>query len=192
MKKIILGMLVVALCASCASKKLSVPAKDGGYKRTELEIPCSKEGMGDSKYFRATGTATAVNQGSARMAALENANALVNRMLGGYIQGLSVDYSRNVSGEARASKVQGIIEGEFAKLVSEKLNNADITCEKGYMLQDGLFEYWISIAISKEEIVEELTSRLDDNEELEIEFNRDQFRKYAEDKMQSMQDFQNK
>ena len=55
-----------------------------------------------------------------------------------------------------------------------------------------MFEYWISIAISKEEIVEELTSRLDQNEELEIEFNRDQFRKYAEDKMQSMQEFQNK
>ena len=44
----------------------------------------------------------------------------------------------------------------------------------------------------KKEIVEELTSRLDQNEELEIEFNRDQFRKYAEDKMQSMQEFQNK
>jgi hypothetical protein len=36
--------------------------------------------------------------------------------------------------------------------------------------------------------VEDLTSRLSDNEELEIEFNRDEFRKYAEDKMNRMQE----
>jgi hypothetical protein len=55
-------------------------------------------------------------------------------------------------------------------------------------LPDGLYESWISIQISKQSLVEDLTSRLSDNEELEIEFNRDEFRKYAEDKMNRMQE----
>ena len=190
MKKVILGMLVVAMCASCASKNMVAPAKDGGYKRTEIEVPCSKEGMGDAKFFRGTGTATAVNQQNARHAALQNAKAMIRETLGGLVQGLSVDYSRQVAGEAQAAKVQGIIEGEFAQLVEEKLNNGNITCEKGYTLQDGLFEYWMSMEISREELLDDLTSALSQNEELEIEFNRNEFRKFAEEKMAKMKESQ--
>ena len=44
MKKILLSMLVVALCASCATKKI----EKYGYARVELEVPCSKEGFDDA------------------------------------------------------------------------------------------------------------------------------------------------
>ena len=56
------------------------------------------------------------------------------------------------------------------------------------MLNDGNFEYWIAIAISKKEIIDDLVTTLDENEELEILFNRDQFRKFAEDRMKQMQE----
>ena len=93
-----------------------------------------------------------------------------------------------MTGEAAASKVQSLIEGEFATLVERELNDAEQICEKGFVLQDGLFEYWIAIQIPKQKLVEDLTSRLDANEELEIEFNREEFRKFAEDKMKRMQE----
>jgi hypothetical protein len=188
MKKVMLGMLVVALCASCGSSKKMAAKSSAPYQRTEIEIPCVKEGQGDAEYYRATGTATSINQQGARRAALQSAKSMIYEMLGGFIQGLSTDYSRNVTGDARANKVQGIIEGEFANLVEKKLNDADITCEKGFMLNDGNFEYWISIAISKKEIIDDLVTTLDENEELEILFNRDQFRKFAEDRMKQMQE----
>ncbi len=186
MKKILLSMLVIALCASCASKKeVSRTTANRGVK---IEVPCATSGFDDADYFRATGTATAVNLQNARRAALQNAKAMVREKLGGFVQGLSTDYSRNVAGEAQASKVQGIIEGEFATLVERELNDAQQTCEELIQLPDGLYESWIAIQISKKSLVEDLTSRLDDNEELEIEFNRDEFRKYAEDKMNRMQE----
>ena len=177
-------MLVVALCASCATKKI----EKYGYARVELEVPCSKEGFDDAEYFRGTGTASAINQQNARRAALQQAKAMVREKLGGFVQGLSTDYSRNVTGEAAASKVQSLIEGEFATLVERELNDAEQICEKGFVLQDGLFEYWIAIQIPKQKLVDDLTSRLDANEELEIEFNREEFRKFAEDKMKRMQE----
>lgn len=192
MKKIILAMLIVALCASCASKKQAPLAQNPGYQRTAIEVPCAENGFDDAAYFRGTGTSTAVNQQNARRAALQQAKAMVREKLGGFVQGLSTDYSRNVTGEAVASKVQSIIEGEFATLVEKELNDAEQTCEKGFVLQDGLFEYWIAIQIPKQQLVENLTTQLSNNEELEIEFNREEFRKFAEDKMKRMQEAQGK
>lgn len=192
MKKIILAMLIVALCASCASKKQAPLAQNPGYQRTAIEVPCAENGFDDAAYFRGTGTSTAVNQQNARRAALQQAKAMVREKLGGFVQGLSTDYSRNVTGEAAASKVQSIIEGEFATLVEKELNDAEQTCEKGFVLQDGLFEYWIAIQIPKQQLVENLTTQLSNNEELEIEFNREEFRKFAEDKMKRMQEAQGK
>lgn len=192
MKKIILAMLIVALCASCASKKQAPLAQNPGYQRTAIEVPCAENGFDDATYFRGTGTSTAVNQQNARRAALQQAKAMVREKLGGFVQGLSTDYSRNVTGEAVASKVQSIIEGEFATLVEKELNDAEQTCEKGFVLQDGLFEYWIAIQIPKQQLVENLTTQLSNNEELEIEFNREEFRKFAEDKMKRMQEAQGK
>lgn len=188
MKKVILGMLVVALCASCGSSQKMASKSSNPYQRTEIEIPCVKEGQGDSEFYRATGTATALNQQGARRAALQGAKSMIYEMLGGFVQGLATDYSRNVTGDARANKVQGIVEGEFANLVEKKLNDADITCEKGFMLNDGNFEYWIAIAISKQELINDMVDVLDENEELEVLFNRDQFRKFAEDRMKQMQE----
>ena len=192
MKKIILAMLIVALCASCASKKQAPLAQNPGYQRTAIEVPCAENGFDDAAYFRGTGTSTTTNQQSARRAALQQAKAMVREKLGSFVQGLSTDYSRDVTGEAAASKVQSIIEGEFATLVEKELNDAEQTCEKGFVLQDGLFEYWIAIQIPKQQLIENLTTQLSNNEELEIEFNREEFRKFAEDKMKRMQEAQGK
>lgn len=182
MKKILLSMLVVALCASCASKKI----EKYGYSRVELEVPCSKEGFDDANYFRGTGTASAINQQSARRAALENAKSMVHEKLGGFVAGLSTDYSRNMRGAAKASDVEGIIESEFETLVEKYLNDAQQTCEKGFVLQDGLFEYWISIEISKKQLIGDLSNQLSESQKLGVEFNRDEFRKYAEEKAANM------
>ncbi|MBR5442928.1 MAG: hypothetical protein IKV22_00900 [Paludibacteraceae bacterium] len=193
MKKILLSILAVGMFASCGSQKqIQQVAQNPGYQRTAIEIPCAENGFDDADYYRGTGTATAVNQQNARRTALQNAKAMVREKLGGFVQGLSTDYSRNVAGEAQAAKVQSIIEGEFATLVEKELNDAQQTCEKGFVLQDGLFEYWVAIQIPKQQLIENLTSQLSRNEELEIEFNREEFRKFAEDKMKRMQAAQGK
>ena len=193
MKKILLSILVVSVCASCGSQKqVQQVAYEPSYQRTPIEVPCTENGFDDAAYFRGTGTSTTTNQQSARRAALQQAKAMVREKLGSFVQGLSTDYSRDVTGEAAASKVQSIIEGEFATLVEKELNDAEQTCEKGFVLRDGLFEYWIAIQIPKQQLIENLTTQLSNNEELEIEFNREEFRKFAEDKMKRMQEAQGK
>lgn len=195
MKKLLLAVLTLA-CVGCNVQKKAVTAqeesKTPGYQRTAIEIPCKENGFDDAEYFRGTGTATNINQQNARRAALQNAKAMVREKLGGFVQGLSSDYSRNATGSAQASKVQQIIEGELNTVVERELNDAEQTCEKGFVLDDGNFEYWIAIQIPKKKLIEDMTSQLDANEELEMEFNRNQFRKYAEEKMAKIKESMNK
>ena len=186
MKKILLSMLVVALCASCATKKI----EKYGYSRVELEVPCSKEGFDDANYFRGTGTASAINQQNARRAALENAKSMVHEKLGGFVAGLTSDYSNNMRGAAQASDVEGVFESEFETLIEKHLNDAQQICEKGFMLKDGLFEYWISIEIPKKQLIEDIAQQLDENQKEGVKFNRDEFRKYAEKKAAEMKSAQ--
>ncbi len=187
MKKLLTFVMAALVCMSCAAKKkVTQPAQNQGYSRTRIEVPCKEFGYDNADYFRGTGTATALNQQNARRAALQNAKSMVREKLGGFVSGFSTDYSRNFAGEAQAAKVQSAIESEFATLVEKELNDAEQTCEDGYILGDGNFEYWIAIQIPKKRLIEELTTQLSNNEELEIEFNRDEFRKYAEEKISKM------
>ena len=111
---------------------------------------------------------------------------MIKSRLGGVIKGVATDYSRTVSGQAPADKVQRIIEEEFTQVVDKMLNDADKTCEDMYQLNSGEFEAYYAIQISKKEIISKVSNVLSSNEELELEFNRDQFRKFAEKRMEDM------
>ena len=50
----------------------------------------------------------------------------------------------------------------------------------------GLFESYISIEIPKKQLINDFSKQLDENDKLSIEFNRDEFRKYAEEKVANM------
>lgn len=74
-------------------------------------------------------------------------------------------------------------------VVDKMLNDAAKTCEKMYQNASGNYESYIAIQVSKKEMVNQMSTALSNNEELEIEFNRDQFRKFAEKKMKEMEDY---
>ena len=189
MKKLFLIAGIACLCLTgCKSKKQVVyQAPQSG--RVEIEIPCKETGFDDAEYFRGTGTATSPNQQSARDAALGAAKAIINGKLGGFVQGLSAGYSTAVAGQSASDKVQRLMEKEMNQVVEHMLNDAEQICEKLYQLpKDGQYESWISIQIPKKEMVDNMEKAISDNEELEIYFKRNEFRKYAEDKIKELKD----
>lgn len=193
MKKCTLLMMTIATVltfASCKSSKQAVQTPPPG--RTEIDIPCVTESMDDDDFFKALGTASNVNMQNSRSAAFDAAKSMLSKRLGGFITGLSTDYSRVVAGEAQQEKVQRMMEGEFYQVVERMLNDASKTCEKMYQNQNGAYESYIAIQVSKKELINKMTDKLTDNQELEIEFNRDQFRKFADKKMKELQEMQNR
>ncbi len=192
MKKInLLFICIMALAivsTSCKSNKEIVQTPPPG--RTEIELPCVDESMDNDDFFKAMGTASNLNMQNARSAAFDAAKSMLSKRLGGFITGLATDYSRTVAGDAQMDKVQRMMESEMYSVVERMLNDASKTCEKMYQNQNGAYESYISIQVSKKEMVNKFADKLTNNQELEIEFNRDQFRKFAEKKMKELQEMQ--
>lgn len=190
MKKI--TFLTVALLAltlmfaSCGSKKQVAQTTTSHSQSNplgeEVDLPCVYESQDDDDYFRDMGTATSINMQSARTAALQAAQSMIWQKLGGYVEGLVEDYSRTVAGQAPQEKVQRLMESDLNKVVQEKVNHAQKTCEKMYNKGADGYTSFIAIQIPIKKLIEDMSNTLSQDEELEIEFNREQFRKYAEEK----------
>lgn len=190
LRKLGMAVLIALAFASCGSNKKMTnnnqpqPRQNG---RTEIVIPCYEASRSDANFYRELGIGKSVNEQSARDQAVKSAKEMLTNRLGGLIKGISTDYSRNVSGQAPADKVQRLMEQEMTQVVEKMLNDSDNPCEKLFLEADGAtyVSYYV-IEISKEEIIKKSSEVLSKNEELEIEFNRDQFRKFAEKRMQDM------
>ncbi len=172
--------------ASCGSNKQMVNNQPQQQNQRMQEgvsivIPCVDASYDDDDYYRDLGIGTALNPQMARKAAVKEAQSMVKERLNGVVKGLASDYSRSVSGNASSDKVQGIIENEFNTVIDQMLNNADKVCEDLVKLQDGNYRAYYAIQISKKEIVNKATEAISNDEEIEIQFHRDQFRKYAEE-----------
>ncbi len=192
MKKLhLLGMAAIFAIAfaSCGSEKgmtNSNPAPQNQQSQKIQEgvsvmLPCLDSSYDDGDYYRDLGIGTALNPQLARKAAVKAAQSMVKERLNGVVKGLSTDYSRSVSGTVPADKVESILESEFNTIIDKMLNDADKTCEDLVKLEDGNYRSYYAIQISKKELVNKATEAISNEEELKIQFDREQFRKYAED-----------
>lgn len=192
-KLIPIAAIAAIMLASCGSSKQTSTASSSSYGSPksnplgeEVNLPCVYESMDDDSYFRELGTANSINMQSARTAAFNAAKSMIKQKLGEFVQGVSSSYSRTVAGQAPADKVQRLMEDEMNGIVERMLNDAQKICEKMYQGDDGNYKAFIAIQIPKKAMIDNMANTLSSNEELEIEFNRDQFRKYAEDKLAKM------
>ena len=187
--------MAAAVFTACSTSKPVVQqprpiANNNGGLGEELALPCVDESMDDDNYFREMGSATSVNMQSARTGALQAAQDMIMQKLGGYVKGLSESYSRTVAGQAAQDKVQRLVESDMNKVVQERINHAQKTCEKMYNKGAEGYTSFIAIQIPVKQLIDEMADVLSANEELGIEFNREQFRQYAKEKQQQMLEHQ--
>ena len=167
---------MAALMISCGTQKQATVSPGRG---VEMDIPCQE--MDNAEYFRASGTATNVNQQNARTAALNAAKSMINQKLGGTIKGMTTDYQRSLAGNAQQEDIARLMEGEFQMAVDRTLNDAEQICEKMYRTDAGNYESWIGIQISKKKLAAEMEKGLSENEKLKVVYDRDKFEeKYKE------------
>ncbi len=161
---------------------------NGGFG-VSVTMPCKDKSYDDSEFFRELGMGTNMNPQNARTAAFQSAKSLINARLGGFVQGLTTDYSRTMAGQS-GENTQRAMEGELSTLVERMLNDAGKICEEMTQDQNGAYHSFIVLEIPKKELVDNMINTLSNNEELEIEFNREQFRNYAQEKMEKMKEAQ--
>lgn len=191
MKKITLSisilMAIAIIFSACkTAKTVSVAQVE---EMTEISMPCGEFGKDTKDYYAGVGVGENTNMQAARIAALEGAKDIVKRKIGGQVQGLSADYSRVMTGGAAQNDVQNIIEGEMYTTLNKMLNDAEQVCEKMYKTNSGTYQAHIAIKISKEELIDKTATALSQNDKLEMEFNREQFRKWMKQHMQEEKEY---
>ena len=188
---VMLAMLAFAGCGSSKQATTSNSNTENSPFGTFHDLPCVDASFDNDEYFRGLGVGTHVNLQSARTAAMDAAQSMLQKRLGGFVQGLATDYSRTVAGQAASDKVQRLMEGEMDKIVERMVNDASKTCEKFSQLKTGEYQSYIAIQIPKKEMMNNMLTKLSENEELEIETHREEFCKYAEKRMAEMKETQN-
>jgi hypothetical protein len=183
-------LFCLSLCFTGCKTTKPVPAEQI-LDMVEISMPCGDFGKDNKDYYAGVGVGENTNMQAARIAALEGAKDIVKRKIGGQVKGLSADYSRVMTGSAAQNDVQNIIEGEIYTTLDKMLNDAEQTCEKMYKTNSGTYQAHIAIKISKDELIDKTATSLSKNEKLEMEFNRDQFRKWMKEHMKEEQEYQN-
>jgi len=192
MKKTTLTILVLAIAMIFSACKTTKPVPAAKVEEmTEISMPCAEFGKDTKDYYAGVGVGENTNMQAARIAALEGAKDIVKRKIGGLVTGLSADYSRVMTGGAAQNDVQNIIEGEMYTTLNKMLNDAEQVCEKMYKTNSGTYQAHIAIKISKEELIDKTATALSQNDKLEMEFNRDQFRKWMREHMKEVQEYNN-
>lgn len=167
--------------------------KPSAPKLIPVDLPCLDASIDDALYFRDMGIGTAFNQQSAREAAMKSAKAMIRQHLAEYVKGMSTDYSKTLAGgESSYDDVERSMEGVLNNVVESMLNSTERTCEKMLYNEDGQYVSYIAIQISKQEFVNKSAEALSVDEKLRIDFNREQYLKYAEEYMQKMQEAKEK
>ena len=162
----------------CKSTKVTTQEQLGN---KEIELPCAGYDHDSDEYFTGMGIGENVNMQNARLAALNAAKQMINAKIGGVARGLATDYSRTMGGNVAQQDVQGIVEREVTQVIDRMMNDVEQTCEKMYQTQNGTYQSHIAIRISKKELAQKTATALSENDKLETRFNRDQFRKWAEE-----------
>ena len=178
-KIFIIALALTAITfTGCKSTKVTTQEQLGN---KEIELPCAGYDHDSDEYFTGMGIGENVNMQNARLAALNAAKQMINAKIGGVARGLATDYSRTMGGNVAQQDVQGIVEREVTQVIDRMMNDVEQTCEKMYQTQNGTYQSHIAIRISKKELVQQTATALSENEKLETLFNREQFRKWAEE-----------
>lgn len=180
---LVMGLaLTTLMLAGCGSSKQTM--QDMGNK--EIELPCAGFDRDTKDYFTGMGIGENVNMQNARTVAFDAAKGMLLRKVGGMAKGLSTSYSKTMSGNVAQDDVARIVEGEIALVVEHMLNDAEMTCEKMYQTPAGTYQSHVAIRISKEEVAKNASKNLSENDKLRMEYDRERFRKFAEEYMKGL------
>lgn len=204
---VFMAMMMVAVSANAQTRKDKKAAAKAEWeheqkkkemaRQQELDeifqsnIPCYEESRSDKEYYRELGEGEDVERNVARFGAVKMAQSMMRERLAHSVKGLSTDYTKMMNKSGKGSDLEQIMEGEFMNVVDAALNDADNPCERWSKDRAGRFHVYYVIEIKKSDIVDKFSDAINNNDKLRAEFDRDQFRKYAEEYMNKQQNFQN-
>ncbi len=123
--------------------------------------PCEQLALEESKYYRASGTATAKNESEAKSAALADARNQLAQMVRVVVNGVSQDYSKNTNHNSSVNTTT-IGEELTNQYVYQSLESTKPILWSMYDLSDGTVQAYVCVEMTKdpEEFSNEFQNRM--------------------------------
>lgn len=173
---IFLAVVVLFFAASCGSnKKVASSSPTTGMTKVPT-IPLSGlEYQTNKEFFRAKSSGKSPDMATAKKIALNNAKTEIAGLIQSTIKAVTDNYT-NQRSVANAQDFENKFEVLSREVVSQKLSDISIIGEELY--QDkatGTNEYWVAIAVSKESILNGITSKVSQDQKLQIDYDKKKF-----------------
>ncbi len=180
---LVISAMVISSCGG--SKKVDKETADrtGGFH--ELTLPCADKGSSDKKFFRAASVGNSRDLATSR----EKALLMTKQRLATLIQSTLKSVTERYVNEMDAgdgTDFSQTFENITRDVVKQKLVDITIICEKTGQKDDGSYETYMAIEVSKEAIYNGVDKGISNDKKMQTLYDREKFRKTYEEEMNKM------
>ncbi|NPA36896.1 MAG: hypothetical protein GXO47_08620 [Chlorobi bacterium] len=181
----LLVMLIAFGFEGCKSKQ-KVSAKDAVGKMMD-DLPCTKEGRSDKKYFRASSMATSTDLQLSKEKALLLAKQRLVTLIKSTTKSVTDRYI-NERGFSNVSEVESKFENITREVANETLSNVVVVCEKSSVLDDGRYNSFIAIEVNRDDVLTGMEQRLSNDKKLQVDYDKKKFEEIFNEEMEKMKE----
>lgn len=183
---VLVALFAAPMMQGCKSSKESKSTPKGEEK---IEMYCSgPQYYSDGEYFRANDVAESTNQSMAKKKAMSNARLALAGSIETTVKAVIDNYfSSYTSGKDIDDKER--YEGLSREVIDQQLNGIRTICEEYTKTAEGNYKCYVAIELAGDEIANNMSKRISDDEKLKIDFQYENFKKTFE---KEMEDFKNK
>lgn len=169
---------MVTAVSSCGGQKNVMNAG-----KTEIIMPFNTPAdKSDMEYFRATASGTSPDQEMARTIADLNARTQLGTQISSVVKAVTERYMNQVNVANKAEFAQKV-EQNVRLVVNQELNGAVVRGTKLYQNEDGTYEFWVNIEMSRTKVMDGLEEAISKDQKLAVDFDQHLFMKTFDEEM---------
>lgn len=183
MALLIVSALVISSCGGSKKAEKETADRTGGFH--ELKIPCVDKGSSDKNYFRAASVGNSKDLATSREKALLMTKQRLASLIQSTLKSVTERYVNEMDA-ADGSEFSQTFENITRDVVNQKLVDITIICEKTGQKDDGSYETYMAIEVSKEAIYNGVDKGISRDKKMETLYDREKFRKTYEEEMNKL------
>lgn len=149
------------------------------------DLPCSGDKyMSDKDYFIANNSAKSNDPGLAREKALLISKQRLSGLISSRLKSATDRYI-NERGFKDRAEIEQKYENLTREVINQTLTDVQIICEKQTVLPDGDYQVFIAIAVSREDILNNMEKGLSSNEELKLDYDKYKYEQIFNSEMET-------
>ncbi len=185
----IIAFIVISgfILSSCGGSKKATEketAKEtGGFH--ELTLPCVDKGYSNKKYFRASSVGHSLDLATSREKALLMTKQRLATLIHSTLKSVTERYANEMDAGG-ASEFSQTFENMTRDIVKQELSDITVICEKTGKKDDGSYETYMAIEVSKDAIYNGVDKGISRDKKLETLYDKERFKKTYEEEMNKL------